>query len=498
MSNIIKLKRGLSTNIGSASLQQGEVAITTDTLELYTNNGTNNVKITQKGDSGVYIGETEPTDPDVNVWIDTTGESDIVTTPPYQMDYVIAANAASQWADSDMISDLIGGEEGYFELWNALRKDPRMVLIPMEGATWNCYNITTYYQESNNFYNVSFSYIAPGTIDAYVDAQINYDATNKTFYGYSDMGHQVLNTNIHTWAPSGWAIVGNEYQATDENTLYFIVPACKEIDTSFTINADVSLPSDFVGDSVMLFSEAVDNPAVAGGTGLFLPEIGESSTMTVGVDYPKQEAVVKMALDFSQGEDISLFGVFEVRNPETTALEWYCSAEYYDVTSGAMYDLISDNDYITSYNIPASGYVPSFQVTIAAPAACLVDKTLIKTKDGSKLIGELVVGDKVIAADGSETIITKVHSHKAGAVYGIMTDKKERIEATVEHKFATNYGIVPACNLVKDLVLQKDNGETSTITGKVLIKKECTVCEIATESNNYVLDSGIVCACEVI
>lgn len=39
MSNIIKLKRGLSTNIGSASLQQGEVAITTDTLELYTNNG---------------------------------------------------------------------------------------------------------------------------------------------------------------------------------------------------------------------------------------------------------------------------------------------------------------------------------------------------------------------------------------------------------------------------------------------------------------------------
>lgn len=35
MANIIKLKRGLSTNIGSASLEQGELAITTDTNELY-------------------------------------------------------------------------------------------------------------------------------------------------------------------------------------------------------------------------------------------------------------------------------------------------------------------------------------------------------------------------------------------------------------------------------------------------------------------------------
>ena len=35
MANIIKIKRGLSTNIGSASLEQGELAITTDTNELY-------------------------------------------------------------------------------------------------------------------------------------------------------------------------------------------------------------------------------------------------------------------------------------------------------------------------------------------------------------------------------------------------------------------------------------------------------------------------------
>ena len=35
MANIIKIKRGLSTNLDNASLQQGELAITTDTQDLY-------------------------------------------------------------------------------------------------------------------------------------------------------------------------------------------------------------------------------------------------------------------------------------------------------------------------------------------------------------------------------------------------------------------------------------------------------------------------------
>lgn len=42
MANIIKIKRGLSSNIGSANLEVGELAITTDTYELYT--GTNKSK----------------------------------------------------------------------------------------------------------------------------------------------------------------------------------------------------------------------------------------------------------------------------------------------------------------------------------------------------------------------------------------------------------------------------------------------------------------------
>ena len=76
MANTIKLKRGLSANIASAPLVEGEVALTTDTLELYTRKDNQNVKLTQKGESGVYIGTEAPTDSDINVWIDPSGDGE--------------------------------------------------------------------------------------------------------------------------------------------------------------------------------------------------------------------------------------------------------------------------------------------------------------------------------------------------------------------------------------------------------------------------------------
>lgn len=83
MANTIKLKRGLSANIASAPLVEGEVALTTDTLELYTRKDNQNVKLTQKGESGVYIGTEEPTDPDINVWIDPSGDGAQYATKEY-------------------------------------------------------------------------------------------------------------------------------------------------------------------------------------------------------------------------------------------------------------------------------------------------------------------------------------------------------------------------------------------------------------------------------
>ena len=45
MANIIKIKRGLSSNINNTTLEQGELAITTDTQDLYIGTDSGNKKV---------------------------------------------------------------------------------------------------------------------------------------------------------------------------------------------------------------------------------------------------------------------------------------------------------------------------------------------------------------------------------------------------------------------------------------------------------------------
>ena len=45
MANTIKIKRGLSSNISNATLEQGELAITTDTQDLYVGTDSGNKKV---------------------------------------------------------------------------------------------------------------------------------------------------------------------------------------------------------------------------------------------------------------------------------------------------------------------------------------------------------------------------------------------------------------------------------------------------------------------
>ena len=47
MANTIKIKRGLSSNISNATLEQGELAITTDTNELYIGTKSGNIKLNE-------------------------------------------------------------------------------------------------------------------------------------------------------------------------------------------------------------------------------------------------------------------------------------------------------------------------------------------------------------------------------------------------------------------------------------------------------------------
>lgn len=71
MANIIKLKRGLEQNLNSNLLQDGELAITTDENNLYSSKG----KINRQN---VFVGSSEPDDPNIDVWINPQGSDYIV------------------------------------------------------------------------------------------------------------------------------------------------------------------------------------------------------------------------------------------------------------------------------------------------------------------------------------------------------------------------------------------------------------------------------------
>ena len=73
MSNKIKLKRGLSSNINSVILDDGEVALTTDTNKLYSKKG-------EIAPNNVYVGTSEPSDNNIECWINPDGQSSSIGT----------------------------------------------------------------------------------------------------------------------------------------------------------------------------------------------------------------------------------------------------------------------------------------------------------------------------------------------------------------------------------------------------------------------------------
>lgn len=72
MANKIKLKRGLSSNISSVVLDDGEIALTTDTNRLYSKKG-------EIAPNNVYVGTSEPLDNNIECWIDPSEDFNSTT-----------------------------------------------------------------------------------------------------------------------------------------------------------------------------------------------------------------------------------------------------------------------------------------------------------------------------------------------------------------------------------------------------------------------------------
>lgn len=501
MANTIRLKRGLSNNVTSASLIEGELALTTDTLELYTNNGTENVKLTQKGESGVYIGETEPTDPDVNVWIDTTGESDIVTTPPYEIRDTFALNLS--WMEDEGISQAVGGLEGYMEWLNTLKKDSRMSVVNADGTIkMPCYNISLYDGGDGANKSISWYFEAPGSPTMAVSCQVNYVIENGVgkFMAFQTMDYNIRYGSTEYYTPKNWCIIGEEEKATDPNTLYFIVPYYRVANANIHLSVQ-GIPSTMTLDQIgfVFASETYDELAAFRGYSFVPPADGETEDFQMDIQLPKYTAVKPGVNAYFSGDpgEVKLYGNVIFSNPDTTVTEyWYDGTFGDDETLEPYMDyfLDPDNSSQSPYaNFGATNFTPRIRVTLGGPVACLDENEHIKLAEGTKAIKDLKVGDKVIDETGNETVITKVHHHPTKSIYHIMTTKG-MIKATFDHKFKIKDKIIHSCQLDKGIKLLDD----CMVIKSIGTKEETEVYEILTESGTYKLKNGIICACEEI
>lgn len=109
MANRIKLKRGLSSKIGSAALEEGEIALTVDTNKLYSKSGEINP-------NNVYVGTSEPSSGNIECWINPNASFD----PTAYFDKIYPIGSLYMSVSSTDPSTLFGGTwtkiEGSF-LW---------------------------------------------------------------------------------------------------------------------------------------------------------------------------------------------------------------------------------------------------------------------------------------------------------------------------------------------------------------------------------------------
>lgn len=89
MANTIKLKRGLSANIASASLVEGELALTTDTHELYTVGENNNkVRIQEELIEDIACGKAET----IRYTVDASAIQETLDNLPLRLDGIVTIN----------------------------------------------------------------------------------------------------------------------------------------------------------------------------------------------------------------------------------------------------------------------------------------------------------------------------------------------------------------------------------------------------------------------
>lgn len=202
MANTIKIKRGLSSNISNITLAQGELAITTDTNELYVGTANGNVKLNDSNvDEIISIGGTEPTSPSVQLWI----EDDALNNVGTEVIDSLEGNETNKAPSVKAVKEKLSG------ISTTAPKFP-FVIVPTTISS----NPITYYSE----YGMTFQ--------DWVNSQ--YNDTTEPFIITDNIvtGGPFANEGGLTWTDSNYFYTSGHYcQKTD-----FIAPFCKVMGNS--------------------------------------------------------------------------------------------------------------------------------------------------------------------------------------------------------------------------------------------------------------------------
>ena len=207
MANIIKIKRGLSSDLSKANLQEGEIAFTTDTKKLYVSttatpiNENTTYTLTKSGSTITLTGSDGS----------TTSVADSNTT------YTHPTTAGNKHIPS-------GGSSGQILRWSA-----------SGTAVWGADNDTTYTFSdglSANGTTVSNSgvrTISTGTSNGTISVNTNGTSANVSVKGLAGAAYKAVDTSISaastsTNLPTSQAVAafveGKGYKTTDNNTTY--------------------------------------------------------------------------------------------------------------------------------------------------------------------------------------------------------------------------------------------------------------------------------------
>lgn len=347
------------------------------------------------------------------------------------------------------------------------------------------------------YVNNQMSLLPTNNIKAYEPTSDYHPATKKYVDDNTSSALQYYDSGYYI-TPTKWTVVSSLPEYTREDTLYFVCPDYVEK------NQMVSVSSNG-------FNEGVTWSHIT--TNLIKPSDGSiveswqatatdrnNNTSTV-IRAPKYSVKLGATPNYTNtiGDDLNMYGVYEARNPDTTALLY---SAYLDVdsglTSGTMYYFDRDDYEETDIEVNMTGYT-SIYYTIGTNGglACLKGDTPILTKGNKKKnIEDIKEGDIVIDAEGKETKVIKTLSHNIDMTFNIELSNSDVLTASYGHKFSIRNHFRRTCQVVKDHELDRQDGSTFKVTNVERKQENITVYEILTESKTYALGNGVICECE--